>query len=143
MPRGGRREGSGRKRGGHNSRTREIALKAESLGISPLALLLQFAADPELPVSLRLAAATSAAPYCHPRFSTLPGPLAPLYGADGRVIEGRAEPAPSMVTINVVPVPSGLHENDDGNLVPCVNSPPDLKIVSAPASAEDDEAATT
>jgi hypothetical protein len=145
MARGGRREGSGRKKGGHNSLTRELALTAQStaqrLGTSPLAVLIQFATDPEQPVHVRLSAATAAAPFCHPKFGTLPGTLAPAFGADGKLIEGSSEPiAPSTVTINVIPVPSGLHEDNNGNLVPCLNSPPDLKIVSVrPEPDEDDE----
>jgi hypothetical protein len=131
MPRGGARKNAGRKRGGHNSRTRELARKAESLGISPLAVLLQLASDPDQPVHVRLSAAPAAAPYCHPKFSALPATLSPPFGCDGKLIEGSSEPIPPAVTqINILPVESGFHLDQDGNLVRAAQPGPDLKIVS-------------
>jgi hypothetical protein len=119
MPRGGRRLGCGRKKGVPNvaksiipiGLKREIVRLADEMGVSPLRIMLRFAGDEELPVSLRLAAAAAAAPYVHHRLATLPAPLAPQFGSDGLVIEGKADPV-GITTIHIHAVESGHYLDD-------------------------------
>jgi hypothetical protein len=119
MPRVGARVGAGRKKGIPNSVKsnvpkrfkQEVIRRADAEGVSPLRLLLRFANDEELPITLRLTAAAAAAPYVHHKLATLPAPLAPQFGADGLVIEGRVEPA-GITTINILPVETGHYLGD-------------------------------
>lgn len=71
MARGGARPGAGRKPGSVTTRTREIAEKAADEGITPLeymlAILRNEAADP----AQRFEAAKHAAPYIHPKLSSI------------------------------------------------------------------------
>lgn len=76
--RGGKRAGAGRKPGSATKRTREIADRAASEGITPLEYMLQVMrapsahADPRVQVAreaMRFEAAKAAAPYMHPRLA--------------------------------------------------------------------------
>lgn len=69
MPRGGARPGAGRKRGVKRQLMVEATEFAQRSGKTPLAFLLDVMNDAEQPVTTRLAAATAAAPFCHPRLS--------------------------------------------------------------------------
>jgi hypothetical protein len=76
MPRGGRREGAGRKRGSETARTkrmRQIAAKALTESITPLEVMLaamRKAYDAsDMPAALE--AAKAAAPYVHPRLASI------------------------------------------------------------------------
>lgn len=71
MPRGGRREGAGRKPGAANIRTREIADRAQAEGLAPLEYLLGLMRDETQPQSVRFEAAKAIAPYMHPRLATI------------------------------------------------------------------------
>jgi hypothetical protein len=62
--RGGKREGSGRKKGARNRRTVEFLKKAAAAGYEdPVEFLLSVVADTEADLDLRLRAAMGAAPY--------------------------------------------------------------------------------
>lgn len=78
---GGARPGAGRKKGGKNSKTAEIAQKAAKQGITPLEYMLSVLRDP-IPddadpavkvamVGMRFEAAKAAAPYIHPRLAAV------------------------------------------------------------------------
>ena len=78
--RGGPRKGAGRPKGALTSRTREIAEKAAGEGITPLEFMLQmmrresFHEDPKIEAQremMRFEAAKAAAPYIHPRLSSV------------------------------------------------------------------------
>lgn len=79
--RGGARPGAGRKKGVATAKTREIADKAASAGITPLEYMLQVLRTepaPGLPddqlllhEARRMDAAKSAAPYIHPRLTAV------------------------------------------------------------------------
>lgn len=71
MARGGSRPGSGRPRGAATQKTREIADKASTDGLTPLEYMLQVLRDDNADEARRLDAAKSAAPYMHPRLSTV------------------------------------------------------------------------
>jgi len=68
---GGARKGAGRKAGAATQRTREIADAAASSGITPLEYLLSVMRDVNTEQRERLAAAQSAAPYIHPKLSSV------------------------------------------------------------------------
>ena len=80
MAKGGARRGAGRKRGGKNAKSAEIAQKAAAEGITPLEYLLNVMRAPiseegDLVAkvaahTLRFEAAKAAAPYMHPRLAT-------------------------------------------------------------------------
>lgn len=70
MARGGARPGSGRKKGGANKKTREVADAAAKAGVTPLEYLLSVMRSGATDV-LRFEAAKAAAPYIHPRLSTV------------------------------------------------------------------------
>jgi hypothetical protein len=73
MPRGGKREGSGRKAGGANKKTREIADRALLEGITPLEVMLKamrLHADKD-EWDEAAAFARDAAPYVHPRLASV------------------------------------------------------------------------
>jgi hypothetical protein len=116
MPRGGRRANAGRKKGlspySVKDRARALTLMTES-GISPLGLCLQTAGDSSLPLSVRLQAAGLCLPFIYPKLGAVLPPLAPTYGADGRIIEGVSTPvAPSITAIHIHPVESGHYLDD-------------------------------
>ena len=78
---GGVRPGSGRKRGGKNTKTAELARKLAEQGITPLEYMLQVMrkeppdnADPVTALSyqaMRFEAAKAAAPYVHPKLANV------------------------------------------------------------------------
>lgn len=95
MPRGGKRQGAGRKAGSANTKTRDIADKAVEEGITPLEYMLQIMRDESLPENadpaqviamkaMRFEAAKAAAPYIHPKLSSVD---AKVTGADGGPVE--------------------------------------------------------
>lgn len=69
--RGGPRPGSGRKPGGQNRKSREIADRAAAEGITPLEYLLKVMRDENGDSETRLDAAKAAAPYVHPRLANI------------------------------------------------------------------------
>src|SRR4051794_32588352 len=72
MPRGGRRDGAGRKPGSANIRTRQIADKAAAEGITPLEVMLK-AMQMHTEAGRwdeAAAIAKDAAPYIHPRLAS-------------------------------------------------------------------------
>jgi hypothetical protein len=66
----GRKTG-GRKKGTPNKKTKELQYRIETSGLTPLDYLLRVMRDPEAGEHERLDAAKSAAPYVHPRLSTI------------------------------------------------------------------------
>ena len=79
MPRGGKREGAGRRAGSASTKTRDIADKAASEGLTPLEFMLKVLRDEVGPVgatdsdvmAMRFEAAKAAAPYIHPKLSAI------------------------------------------------------------------------
>lgn len=71
MARGGARAGAGRPKGSANKRTREIADKAASEGLTPLEFMLQILRDEKAEMGQRFEAAKHAAPYIHPKLSNV------------------------------------------------------------------------
>jgi hypothetical protein len=71
MPRGGKREGAGRKRGSQNRRSRETVAVAEAAGALPLEFMLEIMRDPNEPIDRRLRMAIAAAPYCHAKLAAV------------------------------------------------------------------------
>ena len=73
MPRGGKREGAGRKMGARNTRTQEIAVQATAAGITPLEVMLgamrQSWEANDKDAAARFA--KDAAPYVHPRLAAV------------------------------------------------------------------------
>jgi hypothetical protein len=112
MPSGGRRNGAGRPRGSVNRRTREVAERAALQGVTPLEVLLEAMRRHYDAGELDRAAAFAkdAAPYMHPRLSTMAfaQESAPLVvqiveevthavGAPGGPENGQAAPRPAGV----------------------------------------------
>jgi hypothetical protein len=81
---GGARAGSGRKKGASTQKTREIADKAASEGTTPLEFMLEVMRDTEADKAARMDMAKAAAPYIHPRLSTVD---ANLKGDGGFVVQ--------------------------------------------------------
>jgi hypothetical protein len=71
MPRGGKREGAGRKAGAVTTRTREIADKAATEGLTPLEYMLQMLRDESASKDDRMWAAEKAAPFVHPKLAAV------------------------------------------------------------------------
>jgi hypothetical protein len=71
MARGGRRPGSGRKHGSATRRTREIADAVALQGVTPLDYLVQVMRSPSSSPAEALDAAKAAAPYMHPRLTSV------------------------------------------------------------------------
>jgi hypothetical protein len=69
MPRGGRREGAGRKPGSKVTKTQLIAAEALAAGVSPLEYMLAVMRDPAAPADRRDRMAAAVAPYLHPRLA--------------------------------------------------------------------------
>lgn len=73
MPRGGKRNGAGRKKGSLTSRSREIIERVAETGLTPLQVMLEAmmhyheAGDRAKASQI----ARDAAPYCHPRLSAM------------------------------------------------------------------------
>ena len=64
---GGRRPGSGRKKGALNKRSRAKADAIEASGLTPLDFMIEVMRNQSNTAEMRLEAAKSAAPYVHPR----------------------------------------------------------------------------
>ena len=71
MARGGKREGAGRPVGAKTKRTREVAENAAHEGLTPVEYMLFVMRDQKADPSRRDAMARAAAPYIHPRLSTV------------------------------------------------------------------------
>lgn len=71
MARGGARPGAGRKPGAVTQKTREIAEKAASEGITPLEYMLNVLRNEGEDPDKRFEAAKHAAPYIHPKLSSV------------------------------------------------------------------------
>ena len=73
MPRGGARNGAGRKKGQASNKTREVADRAAAEGITPLEVMLNAMRVHHEAKEYDKAAeiAKDAAPYMHPRFSSV------------------------------------------------------------------------
>jgi hypothetical protein len=71
MPRGGKREGAGRKEGSATAKTREIANKAASEGLTPLEYMLTILRNAEETPPNRMWAAEKAAPYMHAKLANV------------------------------------------------------------------------
>lgn len=71
MARGGKREGAGRKAGSANKRTRELADKAATAGLTPLEYMLEVLRDVGSTKADRMWAAEKAAPYMHPKLASV------------------------------------------------------------------------
>lgn len=71
MARGGKREGAGRPSGAVTKRTREVAEKAVSEGITPLDFMLSMLRDVTAPQEDRMWAAEKAAPYVHAKLANV------------------------------------------------------------------------
>lgn len=63
---GGKREGAGRKKGGKNTRTREIAMALKKQGITPLEYMLKIMRDTKQPADRRDDMARASAKFIHP-----------------------------------------------------------------------------
>lgn len=71
MAHGGARSGAGRKVGAVTAKTREIANKAASDGLTPLEYMLNILRDEQQPQLVRFEAAKSAAPFVHAKLSSV------------------------------------------------------------------------
>lgn len=69
--RGGKREGSGRKKGSLTKRTQEIVAAASADGILPLEYMLKILRDENQDAQARFKAACEAAPYLHPKLQSV------------------------------------------------------------------------
>ncbi len=94
MPRGGKRNGSGRKNGAATRKTREVADRAAAAGLSPLDVMLKamvkFVEAENWPAAAKIA--SDAAPYMHPRLSSTT--IQATIGKQKEIVEvlKRAEP---------------------------------------------------
>lgn len=70
MPRGGKREGAGRKAGSATAKTREVANAAAVAGLTPLDYMLTVLRNEAALPAERMWAAEKAAPYIHPKLSS-------------------------------------------------------------------------
>jgi hypothetical protein len=86
MPRGGKREGAGRRKGSANKKTQDIANAAAQAGITPLEYMLDILRKEESTSEQKAWAAEKAAPYMHPRLQTTV-----LTGKDGGPIKQEHE----------------------------------------------------
>ncbi len=71
MARGGRREGAGRKAGVPNRATAERQAEIAASGLTPLEYMLSIMRNEDAKVEDRFEAAKAAAPYVHPKLSTV------------------------------------------------------------------------
>ncbi|WP_210249742.1 hypothetical protein [Brucella pituitosa] len=71
MARGGKRDGAGRPAGAVTSKTREIANKASTDGLTPLEYMLNVLRDKSADPKDRMWAAEKAAPFVHPKLSSV------------------------------------------------------------------------
>jgi hypothetical protein len=79
---GGARPGAGRKKSVPNKRTRELQVRVEASGLSPLDYMLTVMRDKKAAPMLRFEAAKQAAPYVHSRLSAIEHS-----GPDGKPIQ--------------------------------------------------------
>lgn len=112
MPKGGVRPGAGRKRGSLSKKTREIAEKAQELGITPLEVMLgtmralwekaeqgeiEYQGDEiKTPLDFRLMAtevAHKAAPYIHPKLSNIDANIKGDMGIKIEIVKFREDDA--------------------------------------------------
>jgi hypothetical protein len=122
VPKGGFREGAGRKPGKAwksqkpapirdiaSARVREVLTTAQD----PLSVLVEIAADQEQDVQLRVQAATAACPFMFPRLSAAVVATAPATARDDtaglvdRLMQRFARLAPPVVTIDAEPQTAG------------------------------------
>lgn len=68
---GGKRPGAGRKKGSLTAKTQEIVAKAASQGLMPLEYMLKVLRDETQSHDERFKAAINAAPYLHPKLSSV------------------------------------------------------------------------
>ncbi|HET9159667.1 MAG TPA: hypothetical protein VFN88_03575 [Caulobacteraceae bacterium] len=87
MARGGARPGAGRKPGAASKKTREIADKAAAEGLTPLEYMLGILRDEQQPVAMRFEAAKHAAPFVHPKLSSIEAKVDAAVKASVRRIE--------------------------------------------------------
>lgn len=71
MAHGGARNGAGRKPSSLTLKTREIAAKASETGLTPLEFMLEILRDETQEKAARFEAAKHAAPYIHPKLSSI------------------------------------------------------------------------
>jgi len=71
MPRGGARPGAGRTKGAPNKASQQRQAEVAASGITPLDYLLRVLRDEAAERSDRMEAAKNAAPYVHPRLTTV------------------------------------------------------------------------
>lgn len=71
MPRGGKREGAGRRAGSATTKTREAANRAANEGLTPLDYMLKLLRDEGQPKEDRMWAAEKAAPYVHAKLASV------------------------------------------------------------------------
>lgn len=91
MARGGARQGAGRKAGSANTKTREIANRAAEEGVTPLEYMLQVMRDVGADEAKRLDAAKAAAPYVHPRLSSVDANVNGDLEIVGKIVWGGSE----------------------------------------------------
>lgn len=89
MALGGARPGAGRKKGSATAKTREIADRAAAEGVTPLEFMLQVMRDETAERAERLDMAKSAAPYIHPRLSSVEAKVDGEIKSTVRAIERR------------------------------------------------------
>lgn len=75
MARGGKRSGAGRKKGSVSRRSQEIASAVASTGELPLEYMLRIMRDQTVEKRRRDEMARAAAPYFHPRLTSIDGDL--------------------------------------------------------------------
>jgi hypothetical protein len=71
MPNGGKRPGAGRKRGVPNKATLTRQNEIAATGITPLDYMISVLRDEGLPLDTRFDAAKAAAPFVHPKLSSI------------------------------------------------------------------------
>lgn len=71
MSRGGKRSGAGRPAGAVTQKTREVAERAASQGITPLEYMLSVLRDEKQDQGARMDAAKAAAPYIHAKLASV------------------------------------------------------------------------
>jgi len=75
MARGGKRQGAGRKKGSMSKRSQEITAAISATGDLPLAYMLRVMRDEAVDTQRRDEMAKAAAPYIHPRLTSIDGDL--------------------------------------------------------------------
>jgi hypothetical protein len=98
MAHGGSRSGAGRKAGSLTKRTREIAEKAVEGGVTPLEYMLSLLRDENNEQAVRFEAAKHAAPFVHPKLSSVEAKVDVDVGGDFGEIEWQLVKAPAKDT---------------------------------------------